>query len=172
MLGDHAAQKGSLVAPERLRFDFSHFSPLSDDEKRKVEDMVNAEIRRNLDSATEVLSIDDAKKKGAVHMFGEKYGEKVRVVKIGGESLEFCGGTHVHRAGDIGLFKIVGETGIAQGVRRIEAVTGVGALEHMRRVEDELAKAGERLRSAPLEVLAKLWVKSRQSLRFKWQPHT
>jgi alanyl-tRNA synthetase len=152
VLGDHVAQKGSLVAPDRLRFDFAHFSPMTDDQKRQVEDLVNAEIRRNLDSVVEVLPIADAKQRGAVAMFGEKYGDQVRVVSIGGESIEFCGGTHVRRAGDIGLFKIVGEAGVAQGVRRVEAVTGAGALDYLRRLEDELARTGDRLKAAPFEV--------------------
>src|SRR5690606_25230131 len=112
-LGDRVAQKGSLVAPDRLRFDFAHFSPMSGDELRQVEDLVNREIRRNADSLTEILAVSEAKKRGAVAMFGEKYGETVRVVRIGGESLEFCGGTHVRRAGDIGLFKIVSEGSVA-----------------------------------------------------------
>jgi alanyl-tRNA synthetase len=152
VLGDHVAQKGSLVAPDRLRFDFAHFSPMTDDDKRRVEDLVNAEIRRNLDSVVEVLPIALAKQRGAVAMFGEKYGDRVRVVAIGGESIEFCGGTHVRRAGDIGLFKIVGEAGVAQGVRRIEAVTGAGALDYLRRLEDELVRTGDRLKAAPFEV--------------------
>ncbi|HEY0478250.1 MAG TPA: alanine--tRNA ligase [Kofleriaceae bacterium] len=152
VLGDHVAQKGSLVAPDRLRFDFAHFAPMTEDQKRRVEDLVNAEIRRNIDSVVEVLPLAEAKQRGAVAMFGEKYGERVRVVSIGGESIEFCGGTHVRRAGDIGLFKIVGEAGVAQGVRRIEAVTGAGALDYLRRLEDELARTGERLKAAPFEV--------------------
>jgi alanyl-tRNA synthetase len=152
VLGDHVAQKGSLVAPDRLRFDFAHGSPMTEEQKRKVEDLVNAEIRKNADSVIEVLPIEEARKKGAVAMFGEKYGDKVRVVKIGHESLEFCGGTHVRRAGDIGLFKIVSEAGVAQGVRRIEAVTGAGALDYLRKLEDELMKTGERLKAAPFEV--------------------
>ncbi|GAB4556853.1 MAG: alanine--tRNA ligase [Haliangiales bacterium] len=155
-LGDHVAQKGSLVAPERLRFDFSHFSPMSADETRQVEDWVNGEIRRNAASNTEVLSFDEAKKRGAVAMFGEKYGETVRVVGIGTESLEFCGGTHVARAGDIGLFKIVSEAGIAQGVRRIEAVTGVGALDYVRRVEAELFSVGAKLKVSGFEAAARV----------------
>jgi alanyl-tRNA synthetase len=154
VLGEHAAQKGSLVAPERLRFDYSHFAPLSDAEKTAIEDMVNAEIRRNADSATEVLAIDEAKRRGAIHMFGEKYGDQVRVVKIGGESLEFCGGTHVRRAGDIGLFKIIGDSALAQGVRRLEAVTGVGALSYLRRLEGDLGKAAGLLKRAPQDVPA------------------
>jgi alanyl-tRNA synthetase len=156
VLGGHVAQKGSLVAPDRLRFDFAHFSPMTPEQLRKVEDLVNAEIRRNIDSKIEVLPIEQAKQKGAVAMFGEKYGEKVRVVSIGGESLEFCGGTHVRRAGDIGLFKIVSEAGVAQGVRRIEAVTGAGALDYLRRLEDELMRAGDRLKASPFEIAARV----------------
>jgi alanyl-tRNA synthetase len=140
VLGDHVGQKGSLVAPDRLRFDFTHFSPMTPEQIRQVEDIVNAEIRANRDSVVEVLPLEQAKQKGAVAMFGEKYGDKVRVVSIGGESIEFCGGTHVRRAGDIGLFKILSEAGVAQGVRRIEAVTGAGALEYLRKLEDELGK--------------------------------
>ncbi|HTJ42340.1 MAG TPA: alanine--tRNA ligase, partial [Kofleriaceae bacterium] len=156
VLGPHVSQKGSLVAPDRLRFDFTHFSPMSEDEKRRVEDLVNAEIRRNADSQVDVLPIAEAQQKGAVAMFGEKYGEKVRVVRIGNESLEFCGGTHVRRAGDIGLFKLVSESGVAQGVRRIEAVTGAGALEYLRRLEDELIRTGERLKSGPFDISGKV----------------
>ena len=156
VLGPHVAQKGSLVAPDRLRFDFAHFSPMTEAQKREVEDLVNAEIRRNIDSVVEVLPLEQARQKGAVAMFGEKYGETVRVVAIGGESLEFCGGTHVRRAGDIGVFKIVGESGVAQGVRRVEAVTGAGALDYLRRIEDELNRAGERLKAPPFEVADKL----------------
>ena len=156
VLGAHVAQKGSLVAPDRLRFDFAHFSPMTEAQKREVEDLVNAEIRRNDDSVVEVLPLDEARQKGAVAMFGEKYGDRVRVVRIGGESLEFCGGTHVRRAGDIGVFKIVSEGGVAQGVRRIEAVTGAGAIDYLRRLEDELGKAGERLKAPIFEVSEKL----------------
>jgi alanyl-tRNA synthetase len=150
-LGDHVAQKGSLVAPDRLRFDFAHFSPMSADETRLVEDWVNAQIRKNADSVTEILPVSEARQRGAVAMFGEKYGDKVRVVRIGDESLEFCGGTHVRRAGDIGLFKIVGESSVAQGVRRLEAVTGEGALDYVRRIESELSGVGDKLKVAPLE---------------------
>jgi alanyl-tRNA synthetase len=156
VLGDHVAQKGSLVAPDRLRFDFAHFSPMTDAEKREVEDLVNAEVRRNDDSLIETLPLDEARQRGAVAMFGEKYGDSVRVVRIGHESLEFCGGTHVRRAGDIGLFKILSEAGVAQGVRRIEAVTGAGAIDYLRRLEGELGKAGERLRAPMFEVAEKV----------------
>jgi alanyl-tRNA synthetase len=152
VLGDHVAQKGSLVEADRLRFDFAHFSPMTAAQKRQVEDLVNAEIRRNDDSIVETLPIDQARARGAVAMFGEKYGAEVRVVQIGHESLELCGGTHVRRAGDIGLFKILSEAGVAQGVRRIEAVTGAGALAYVRQLEEELGKTGERLRAGPLEV--------------------
>jgi alanyl-tRNA synthetase len=151
-LGAHVAQKGSLVSPDRLRFDFAHFSPMTAEQTRQVEDWVNTEIRRNSDSVTEVLPMSEAKARGAVAMFGEKYGDTVRVVRIGNESLEFCGGTHVHRAGDIGLFKIVSESSVAQGVRRVEAVTGAGALGYLRRVEGELGEVGARLKVAPFEV--------------------
>ncbi len=156
VLGDHVAQKGSLVAPDRLRFDFSHFSPMTPEQIREVEDKVNAEIRANAESAIDVLPLEEAKERGAVAMFGEKYGERVRVVGIGRESLEFCGGTHVFRAGDIAQLKIVGETGIAQGVRRVEAVTGAGALAYTQKLEDELSAAGKRLKVAPFEVEARV----------------
>jgi alanyl-tRNA synthetase len=156
VLGGHVAQKGSLVAPDRLRFDFAHFSPMTEEQKRAVEDLVNAEIRRNDDSVVEVLPLDEARQKGAVAMFGEKYGDRVRVVRIGHESLEFCGGTHVRRAGDIGMFKIISEGGVAQGVRRIEAVTGAGAVDYLRRLEDELSKVGERLKAPIFEVADKV----------------
>ncbi len=156
VLGDHVAQKGSLVTPDRLRFDFTHFGPMTDEQKREVEDKVNREILRNVNSQTEVLPFDEAKKRGAVAMFGEKYGDVVRVVGIGGESLEFCGGTHVHRAGDIGLCKIIGESSVAQGVRRLEAVTGLGAMDYLRKVEDELGAASSRLKAAPFEVSARV----------------
>jgi len=154
-LGEHVTQKGSLVAPDRLRFDFSHFAPLSVDEKRKVEGLVNARIRANVAASTEVLAIADAKKAGAIAFFGEKYGDTVRVLTMA-ESKEFCGGTHVSRTGDIGFFLLTEETGVAQGVRRIEAVTGQGALSQLWRFEDELATAGEALRAAPFEVGARV----------------
>jgi alanyl-tRNA synthetase len=152
VLGNHVAQKGSLVAPDRLRFDFAHFSPMTEDQKRQVEDLVNADIRANAESRIETLPIEQAKQKGAVAMFGEKYGDRVRVVSIGNESLEFCGGTHVRRAGDIGLFKILSEAGVAQGVRRIEAVTGAGALDYLRKLEGELGRTGAILKAQPMEV--------------------
>jgi alanyl-tRNA synthetase len=150
-LGEHVTQKGSLVAPDRLRFDFSHFAPLSPEEKRRIEALVNARIRANAPTETAVLAIADARKAGAIAFFGEKYGDTVRVVSMDA-SKEFCGGTHVSRTGDIAFFMITEESGVAQGVRRIEAVTGEGALGHLWRFEDELAAAGEALHAGPFEV--------------------
>ncbi len=137
VLGPHVQQKGSLVAPGRLRFDFSHGSALTAGELAEVERRVNAEIRANREVETRVMALDEARAAGAVALFGEKYGERVRVVAMGGFSTELCGGTHVRRTGDIGLFKITAETGIAAGVRRIEAVTAQAALEY---VNGELAR--------------------------------
>jgi alanyl-tRNA synthetase len=153
-LGEHVTQKGSLVTPDRLRFDFSHFAPLTVDEKRKVESLVNARVRANAATDTQVLAIADAKKEGAIAFFGEKYGDTVRVVSMA-ESKELCGGTHVARTGDIAFFVLTSEGGVAQGVRRIEAVTGEGALAHVWRFEDELAQAGDVLGGGPFEVGAK-----------------
>jgi alanyl-tRNA synthetase len=122
-------QKGSLVAPDRLRFDFSHYEPVSPEQLREIEALVNEQIRLNYDADIRVLPYDEAIAAGALAFFGDKYGDRVRVLRLGDFSTELCGGTHVSRAGDIGLFKIVGEGGIAAGVRRIEAVSGRGALE-------------------------------------------
>jgi alanyl-tRNA synthetase len=156
VLGDHVAQKGSLVAPDRLRFDFSHFQPMTEEERRKVEALVNAEVLANAESMTEVKSFEEARRAGAVALFGEKYGDVVRVMRIGRRSVELCGGTHVRRAGDIGLFKITQELGIAQGVRRIEAVTGEGALAYTQRLEEELGHTAERVRAPLFQVSAQV----------------
>jgi len=131
VLGNHVQQKGSLVAPDRLRFDFAHSQPVTAAELREVERLVNAQIRANTPSETRVMDYDGAVAAGAIALFGEKYDKDVRVLRMGDFSMELCGGTHVQRAGDIGLFKIVGESGVASGVRRIEALTGEAALEYV-----------------------------------------
>jgi alanyl-tRNA synthetase len=152
VLGTHVAQKGSLVAPDKLRFDFSHNAPVTSDELRRIERIVNRQIRMNSQADTEIMSYDAALKSGAVALFGEKYGDEVRVLKIGEYSVELCGGTHVARAGDIGLFRISSETGIASGVRRIEAVTGECALASIRAVDELLDSVGERLKSGRADI--------------------
>ena len=152
VLGAHVAQKGSLVAPDRLRFDFTHFEPISRTELDEIERRVNDEIRANDPVDTRVMPIDQAMASGAVALFGEKYGDQVRVVGMGDFSTELCGGTHVRRTGDIGLFKIVGESGVAAGVRRIEAVTGPGALDYVRDTEARLMRVAELLRGSREDV--------------------
>jgi alanyl-tRNA synthetase len=154
-LGEHVTQKGSLVSPDRLRFDFSHFAPLTVEERQKVEDLVNVRIQRNLAANIEVLPIAEARGKGAMAFFGEKYGDTVRVLSMG-ESVEFCGGTHVGRTGDIGFFKLTEEAGVAQGVRRIEGVTGQGATAYVRRLEGELQAAGDRLKAGMWDVAPRI----------------
>ncbi|HYN77074.1 MAG TPA: alanine--tRNA ligase [Lamprocystis sp. (in: g-proteobacteria)] len=139
-LGDHVQQKGSLVGPDRLRFDFSHFEPVSRAQLTAIEQLVNREIRGNDVVETRIMSLDDAKSSGAVALFGEKYGDQVRVLRMGDFSTELCGGTHVKSVGDIGLFKIVAEGGIASGVRRIEAMTGAGALDWVTADEDRVLR--------------------------------
>jgi alanyl-tRNA synthetase len=156
VLGEHVAQKGSLVAPERLRFDFSHFKPLSTEELRRIEDLVNAEVRRNEAAEIRHMAYDEAIEFGAIALFGEKYGDEVRVLKMGEFSTELCGGTHVGRTGDIGLFKIVGESGVASGVRRIEAVTGAGALAWVADEEQRLGEVSRLLSSGGDDVVDKL----------------
>jgi alanyl-tRNA synthetase len=156
VLGDHVQQKGSLVAPDRLRFDFSHFRPMSADELERVETMVNAEIRANAGADVNVMAFDDAIASGAMALFGEKYGERVRVLKLGTFSTELCGGTHVNRAGDIGLFKFLGESGVAAGVRRIEAVTGAAALKLVHEREQELKRAADLLKATPDQLSERL----------------
>jgi alanyl-tRNA synthetase len=147
VLGDHVTQKGSLVNADRLRFDFSHSAPMSADEVSRIEMLVNAQILQNHLVQKDVMSIDQAMDKGAMALFGEKYGDQVRVVTMGEFSTELCGGTHVQRTGDIGLFKLVVESGIAAGVRRVEAVTGLGALAYVEREETVLRQICELLKT-------------------------
>ncbi len=156
VLGDHVQQKGSYVDPFRLRFDFVHFKPMTAEEIRTVEDIVNAKIRESIAVTTDVMSIDEARKTGAMALFGEKYGESVRVVSMGGFSKELCGGTHVANTAEIQTFKIVSESGIAAGVRRIEALTGQAVIGYYRNEESLLAEAAKALKSSPQEVPAKI----------------
>jgi alanyl-tRNA synthetase len=156
VLGDHVQQKGSLVAADRLRFDFSHYSPVTPDELAEIENLVNAEIRRNAAAETAVMDFDDAVAAGAMALFGEKYDERVRVLRLGEFSTELCGGTHVNQAGDIGLFKLTHETGIASGVRRIEAVTGDAAVAWVRSGEAALESVAGLVRGSRLDVEEKV----------------
>ena len=156
VLGDHVTQKGSLVAPDRLRFDFSHYEGVSKEQLQTIEDLVNDEIRKNSASDTKLMSYDDAIASGAMALFGEKYGDKVRVLRVGDFSVELCGGTHVDRTGDIGVFKITSEGGVASGVRRIEAVTGKGAMEWIAATQQTLENLAGALRSQPDQAAAKV----------------
>ncbi|POP66776.1 alanine--tRNA ligase [Pseudomonas syringae] len=157
VLGEHVQQKGSLVDSQRLRFDFSHFEAIKPEQLRALEDIVNAEIRKNTEVMTEETDIDTAKKKGAMALFGEKYGDSVRVLSMGGEfSVELCGGIHASRTGDIALFKIVSEGGVAAGVRRIEAVTGAAALAWLNSAEDQLKEAATLVKGNRDNLLDKL----------------
>ncbi len=157
ILGSHVQQKGSLVAPERLRFDFSHPEPIQTEKLREIERLVNSVILRNEEAEIQVMGLDDAKKSGAMSLFGEKYESEVRVLNIGASfSIELCGGTHVTHSGDIGLFKIVTETGIASGVRRIEAVTGRGAMNWVEQSETQISEISELLKSDQDNLVQKL----------------
>jgi len=157
ILGEHVAQKGSLVDSQRLRFDFSHFEAITPAQIRALEDRVNEEIRRNTAVEIEETDIDTAKAKGAMALFGEKYGDQVRVLTMGGGfSVELCGGTHVSRTGDIGLFKITSEGGVAAGVRRIEAVTGAAALAYLNSAEEQLKEAAQLVKGSRDTLLDKL----------------
>jgi alanyl-tRNA synthetase len=151
VLGTHVQQKGSLVNPERTRFDFAHNAPVTDAQICEIETRVNAEILANVATDASVMDLESAQKTGAMMLFGEKYGETVRVLSIG-SSKELCGGTHVGRTGDIGLFKVVGESGVAAGVRRIEAVTGVNALAYLQSLEATVQAAASSLKASPLEL--------------------
>jgi alanyl-tRNA synthetase len=155
LLGPHVKQYGSLVAPSRLRFDFAHFRPLSSRDIDEIETTVNIEIRKNEAVRTEVMSIQDAVSKGALAFFGDKYGEQVRVVTVESFSKELCGGTHCRHTGEIGLFRIVSETGVAAGVRRIEAQTGSGAMAVMKKLEADVRELSDLLKVGPSELVAK-----------------
>ncbi|HYR55321.1 MAG TPA: alanine--tRNA ligase [Myxococcaceae bacterium] len=156
VLGDHVKQAGSVVMPDYLRFDYSHFAPPSLAELERVEDLVNGWIRENAAAETRVMSLEEARKSGAVALFGEKYGDLVRVVSVHPESTELCGGTHVSRTGDIGLFKIISDGSIASGIRRIVALTGAGAFTYLREIEDQIRKASELLKTSPKELVKRV----------------
>jgi len=156
VVGDHVHQAGSLVSPERLRFDFTHFAPLKKEELERIEALVNEKIRDNLMVETKIMSVEEALQTGAMALFGEKYGDRVRVVRVSDFSLELCGGTHSSRTGDVGLFKILNETGVAAGVRRIEALTGMGAYQFVKEEERELWGVASILKSSPGELSSKV----------------
>ena len=164
VLGPHVQQKGSLVDADKTRFDFSHNEPMTDEQSREVEALVNREIRRNHDVSARIMKYDEAIRSGAMALFGEKYGEEVRVLGMGDFSTELCGGTHVRRTGDIGFFKIVSETGIAAGIRRVEAVTGEGALDWVQAREAKLVEAAAALKTSPDDVAQKI-VQMQDSVR-------
>ncbi len=155
-LGDHVQQKGSLVAPDRLRFDFAHFEAVTSEQLQRIERRVNEQIRLNATAETREMSYDEAVAEGAMALFGEKYGSSVRVLRIGDFSMELCGGTHVGRAGDIGLFKVIAESGVAAGVRRIEAVTGEGALRQVEAQESAVREVAGLLRGTRDEIAQKV----------------
>ncbi|WP_296253927.1 alanine--tRNA ligase [Pseudomonas sp. UBA4194] len=157
VLGDHVQQKGSLVDSQRLRFDFSHFESIKPEQIKALEDIVNAEIRKNTPVLTEEMPIDQAREKGAMALFGEKYGDTVRVLTMGGDfSVELCGGIHAKRTGDIGLLKITSEGGVASGVRRIEAVTGATALSYLNQAEEQLKEAAQLVKGSRDNLIDKL----------------
>ncbi|MBR1930671.1 MAG: alanine--tRNA ligase, partial [Lachnospiraceae bacterium] len=155
VLGSHVEQNGSYVDGEKLRFDFSHFAPMTSEELEKVETLVNEKIAENIPVVTEVMDIEEAKKTGAMALFGEKYGEKVRVVRMGDFSIEFCGGTHVANTGAISAFKILSENGVAAGVRRIEALTGEGVFAYYRDLEKTLQAASKVMKTTPAALVEK-----------------
>ena len=156
VLGNHVEQAGSLVTADRLRFDFTHFQAMTPEEIKKVEDIVNNEIAENLPVITKEMSLEDAKKTGAMALFGEKYGETVRVVSMGDFSVELCGGTHVSNTGVISAFKIVSESGIAAGVRRIEALTSTGLMKHYESIEEEMNLAAKVAKVEPIALVKKI----------------
>jgi alanyl-tRNA synthetase len=161
VLGEHVQQKGSLVTPERTRFDFAHSTPLTEEQIREVEMRVNAQTLGNLPTQAREMALDAAQQAGAMMLFGEKYGDTVRVLDIG-TSRELCGGTHVRSTGDIGLFKVVAQSGVAAGIRRIEAMTGQAALAHIQALEAHLIEAAQSLKTTPHELSGRLQ---------QWQAH-
>jgi len=156
VLGTHVGQAGSYVGPDRLRFDFTHFEGVKPEQLRQIENSVNQKILENIDVSKQEMSFDEAKKKGAMAFFSEKYGDRVRVIDVPGFSIELCGGTHVNRTGDIGLFKIISEASVAAGVRRIEAVTGEGSLAQVKQKEETLKELSHLLKSSESELAAKV----------------
>jgi len=156
VLGEHVQQKGSLVDSQRLRFDFSHFEAIKPEQIKQLEDIVNAEIRKNSAVETEETDIETAKNKGAMALFGEKYGDSVRVLSMGDFSVELCGGIHANRTGDIGLLKIISEGGVASGVRRIEAVTGAAALAYLNAPAEQLKEAASLVKGSRDNLIDKL----------------
>jgi alanyl-tRNA synthetase len=156
VLGEHVQQKGSLVDSQRLRFDFSHFEAIKPEQLKALEDIVNAEIRKNSEVETEETDIETAKQKGAMALFGEKYGDSVRVLSMGDFSVELCGGIHATRTGDIGLLKIISEGGVASGVRRIEALTGAAALAYLNTAEEQLKEAANLVKGSRDNLIDKL----------------
>jgi alanyl-tRNA synthetase len=156
VLGEHVQQKGSLVDENRLRFDFSHYEAVTPEQLQRIEDIVNDQIRVNNEVKADVMTMDDAKQTGAMMLFGEKYGDEVRVLSMGDFSIELCGGTHVSRTGDIGLFKVISESGVAAGVRRIEAVTGAGALRLIREQELQLLNINQLMKGSTGKVADKV----------------
>ena len=177
MLGDHVAQKGSLVTADRLRFDFSHPKPISADELARVEEIANAVVLQNTDVTTRLMSIDDARASGAQALFGEKYGDEVRVVAMGRQtdgnrtgrafSIELCGGTHVRRTGDIGLVSVVMESAVAAGVRRLEALTAKGARRHLVEQDKRVRDLAASLKVAQSEVVARVEVIADERRKFE-----
>ena len=155
LLGEHAQQKGSIVGPERLRFDFTHDRPLTDEQISGLEQFVNRRILENVSILTEVLDMQTARSRGAMMIFEEKYGDVVRLLTMG-ESKELCGGTHARATGDIGLFKITSEQGIAAGVRRILGVTGMGVADYVSELEQRIGRAAEKAKSSPTELVDKV----------------
>ncbi|SPZ01679.1 alanyl-tRNA synthetase [Proteus mirabilis] len=156
VLGTHVTQKGSLVNDKYLRFDFSHFEAVKPEQLREIEDIVNAQIRLNSPVVTELMDLEEAKQKGAMALFGEKYEERVRVLTMGDFSTELCGGTHAARTGDIGLFRIMSESGTAAGIRRIEAITGATAIESVHEQSDLISLVAHALKSDGSNLVEKI----------------